>query len=533
MYVVTSEQMRMLDEETISRFTPGLTLMERAGQGIFESITSRLEGAPKKCVSIFLGRGNNAGDGLVVARLLADSGMKIILLYLHEPESLSPDAFKNHTRLKKFRSRGMIEEIYLYLAEGRQKAVQALIDSDLLVDALLGTGLNSPVRGNYAAVIEMINGSGLPVVAVDIPSGIHGTSGRRLGTAVKAGLTVTLGLPKTGSVFYPGKGFTGSLEVVDIGIPPEVIAEKDIKTHILDRDTALADLPRRDPTSHKFQCGSLLVVAGSRRYSGAAYLTALSALRTGCGIVYLAAPESIRTVIQSSAPEVIFIPLPETGSGSIDLRAIDLLFSSRRINAAALGPGVTTEDETVALVKEFVSRCQVPVLLDADGINAYRNDFASLKKCAEDKDIVISPHGGELKTLAGIEPEEDPLPRLEQLSSLVRGSRVTLVQKGAPTVIAHPDGRIDINVFGHPGMATAGSGDVLSGALAGFLAQGASPAAAARTGVYLHSRAAEIAAAEVGERAMIAGDCLEALPLAMRELEEYGDTGRMFRPFPG
>lgn len=520
MYVVTSEQMRRLDEETIKRFVPGLTLMERAGQGVFDALAEFAEEIAALRVAVFLGRGNNAGDGLVAARLLAEAGATVVLLYLHEADELSPDAYKNYARLDRLRSSGKIEEVLLYHAGWEDKTVAALQESDVLIDALLGTGINSPVREGYAAAIDLINGSGLPVLAIDIPSGVNGTSGAVMGRAVAASLTVTMGLPKTGSIFYPGKAMCGSLEVIDIGIPHEVIAEAMIDTHILDRDTALADLPHHRPDAHKFQRGALLVAAGSRRFAGAARLTALSALRSGCGIVYLAGPSSIRTVIQTAAPEIVFVEVPETASGSIASAALAVLEDELRFDAAAVGPGMTTDEETVRFVRACVSSLEVPLLLDADGLNAYEGAYAEIRDGSRGKPIVISPHSGELRRLTGSEIPEGPEDRFEALRSLVDGSAVTLVHKGAPTVIAHPEGRVDVNVFGHPGLATAGSGDVLTGAIAGLLAQGASPGEASRLGVYIHSRAAEIAAGDLGERGMIAGDVCQALPAALKELED-------------
>jgi hydroxyethylthiazole kinase-like uncharacterized protein yjeF len=520
MHLVTSEQMRLLDEETIKRFVPGLTLMERAGQGIFDSVLELAGDAAELCVSIFLGRGNNAGDGLVVARLLAEKGVKCSLFYLHEPKELSPDAFKNFSKLSRLRKKGAIEEVNLFLEGWEDKAIKGLAECDLIIDALLGTGINSPVRESYAGVIGLINHSGLPVMAVDIPSGINGTTGEVMGTAVMADITVTMGLPKTGSVFYPGKAFTGSLEVVDIGIPPEVIEAAGLDTWVLDDKAALADLPHHSPEAHKFERGSLLVVAGSRRYAGAASLSAVSALRTGCGIVYLAGPESIRTVVQSAHPEIIFVSLPETGSGSIAESALKTIFEEIRFDAAAIGPGLTTDKETEILVRGFVSRCDKPVLIDADGINAFAGHYEELKTLSMGRPVVISPHSGELRRLTGIDVPSESGDRADTLRKLVIGAGITLVHKGAPTLISHAGGRVDVNVHGHPGLATAGSGDVLTGAIAGMLAQGAAPAEAARVGVYIHSRAAEIAAEVTGERGMLAGDCSASLPAALRELEE-------------
>lgn len=520
MHVVTAEEMRRLDEATISHVVPGLTLMERAGQGIFETIAEYFDPLEDFTVSIFLGGGNNAGDGLVVGRLLAEEGAQVILHYLRDPKNLSPDAFKNYVRLKRFRKSGVIEENFLYLADWKRKVRRTLEESDLVVDAIFGTGISKPITGLYAQVIEMINRSGLLTLAVDVPSGVSGSTGEIMGIAVRADLTVTMALPKIGLFFYPAKRCTGGFRVIDIGIPETVIESEGIDRYILDFDQALEDLPECDPASHKFKRGALLIVAGSRRYTGAAHLAAISALRTGCGIVYLAGPASIRPIMQAAAPEVIFIPLPETDAGTVHSSAIETLAGEVSFDAAAVGPGMTTDAETVRFVRAFVKGLEAPVLLDADGINAFQDSYDELKACAGDKEIIVSPHSGELKRLTGAEITGAPLERIERLRALVDGTNVTLVHKGAPTVIAHPDGRSDLNVVGHPGQATAGSGDVLTGTIAGVLAQGAGAAAAARLGVYLHSRAARIAAEETGERGMIAGDCMEALPLALRELEE-------------
>ncbi len=520
MYLVTNEEMRRLDGKTIERFEPGLVLMERAGQGVFDCVSEHLDDPSEECVSIFLGRGNNAGDGLVAGRLLAEAGVKVILLYMHEPEKFTPDASKNYSRLDRLRAEGGIDEVFLYLSDREQKAISALNKSTVAVDALLGTGINSPVRDEYAEVIRQLNISIVPVVSVDIPSGINGSSGEVMGTAVSADLTVTFGFPKTGMAFYPGKSYCGAVDIVDIGIPDEVVEESGLKERILDIDLALEEFPERDPAAHKFDCGSLLVIAGSRSYSGAAYLSAVSALRSGCGIVYLAAPGSIRTVIQSLAPEIIFISLPETEGGSISRAAADLLPDDLRYDAVVIGPGLTTVEETAGFVNDFVSGCVKPILIDADGLNAFPLGIADLALLSKTKEVILTPHAGELKRLTGKGLPASPGERIVYLGGLVDGTGLTLVQKGAPTLIAHPSGDTDVNIHGHSGLATAGTGDVLAGAIGGFLAQGVPARSAARLGVYLHSRAADIAAEETGRRSMIAGDCCDALPLAMIELEE-------------
>ena len=519
MHVVTAEEMRRLDEATISRHVPGLTLMERAGQGVVDAIGEFFDPPGDFRYAILLGSGNNAGDGLVVARLLAGTGARVVLLYLREPKDLSPDAFKNYARLRKDRKQGRLEEIFLYLADWEGKMLAALDECDVVVDAIFGTGLDRPVEGRFAAAIEKINESGMPVIAIDVPSGIDGTSGAVLGMAVRADLTVTMALPKTGLLFYPGKEHAGGLRVVDIGIPDEVVEEARLALGMIDLEAAAADLPARDPAGHKFDRGALLVVAGSRRYAGAAVISALSALRTGCGIVYLAGPESIRTVAQTAAPEVIFVSLAESASGSIDADPAALL-GEVRFDAVACGPGLTTDEAAARFAAELAGRCPTPLLLDADGINAFAGRFDRVKALSADRQIVLSPHAGELRRLTGADLPGEPAARVEALRELVAGTGIVLACKGAPTIVAEPAGGAWINWFGHPGQATAGSGDVLTGAIGGFLAQGAAPAAAARLGVYVHSRAADIASADIGERGMIAGDCMDALPLALREVEE-------------
>jgi NAD(P)H-hydrate epimerase len=519
MKIVTGAEMRRIDEATIQRFVTGIALMERAGQRVFERVAAMCAPVESMTVSIVLGRGNNAGDGLVVARLLAEAGASVILLYLHRPEELSPDAAKNHARLAALRDGQRLTERFLYLGNWRETAVAAIEESDCLVDALLGTGLAKPVGGEYAEVIDLMNGADAPIVSIDVPSGVNADTGEVMGTAVVADATVTLGLPKIGCLFYPGKECAGELVVGDIGIPREVVDGERLSVEAIDFETALDDLPHHEPTAHKFARGSLLLVAGSRRYAGAAALAATSALRTGAGIVYCAGPESIRVSVQSAAPEIVFVSLPETASGSIDHRAAERVLDEVRFDALAVGPGLTVDRETAPFVPRALERCSKPLLLDADALNALAGKYELLQRASRDKEIVVTPHSGELVRLAGTDAAGKPMERIEKLRSLVAGTWVTIVHKGAPTVVAHHDGTASVNMGGHPGMATAGSGDVLTGAIAGFLAQGCGAARAARLGVYLHSRAAEIAASSLGERGMIARDMVEALPLALRELE--------------
>ena len=520
MQIVTGIEMKRIDEETIKRFVPGLTLMERAGQRVVERIENEFGSVEGLTVSIFLGRGNNAGDGLVVARLLMEKKAKIRLDYMNEPKDFSPDAFKNYARLGGYRKKRKIPERYLFLSDWKEKVEPELEECDLIIDALLGTGISKPVRDNYAQVIDLLNESTAPILSIDIPSGVNADTAEVMGKAVKASMTVTLGLPKVGLLFHPGRAYAGAITVGDIGIPPEVIEQVEVPLQILDADRARDDLPKGEPTDHKFARGSLLLVAGSRRYAGAARLAAESALRSGCGIVYLAAPESIRQSIQSSAPEIIFIPMPESDEGSLTGEGLDSILDDVRHDAVAVGPGLTTDEGAVRLVRTLAERGETPLLLDADGINAFEGDFDTVVGLSGKRRIVISPHSGELARLTGRKvPGGPPSERVAHLTGLVESTGIVLIHKDAPTIVAQSDGRLFVNVAGHPGQATAGSGDVLTGTVAGFLAQGCSPEEAARAGVYLHSLAADIASLEQGESGMIAGDCMRALGRAMMELE--------------
>jgi hydroxyethylthiazole kinase-like uncharacterized protein yjeF len=520
MQIVTGIEMKRIDEETIKRFVPGLTLMERAGKRVVERIESEFGTAEDLTVSIFLGRGNNAGDGLVVARLLMEKDAKVRLNYMSEPKDLSPDAFKNYARLSGYRKKRKIIERFLFLSDWEEKVGRELQECDLVIDGLLGTGISKPVKDNYARVIEFMNASSVPVLSIDVPSGVNADTAEVMGGAVEAAMTVTLGLPKVGLLFHPGRAHVGDLSVGDIGIPAEVIEEGRVSLHMLDAQQAREDLPRGEPTDHKFAKGSLLLVAGSRRYAGAARLAAESALRTGCGIVYLAGPESIRLPVQAAAPEIIFLSMPETTDGSIAVGAEDLILNGVGYDALAVGPGLTMDEGAMRLVRALAQRRRVPLLLDADGINAFSGDFDTLVSLSKEGGIVASPHSGELKRLTGTEvPEQPPADRVGHLRELVESTGLVLIHKDAPTIVAQPDGQLFVNVAGHPGQATAGSGDVLTGVVAGFLARGCAPEEAARAGVYLHSLAADIAALEQGESGMIAGDCMRALGRAMVEIE--------------
>jgi NAD(P)H-hydrate epimerase len=389
--------------------------------------------------------------------------------------------------------------------------------SRLAVDALLGTGLASEVGGHYAAAIDWLNAAGIPVLAVDIPSGVDATSGRILGRGVRAALTVTFAQAKLGHAMYPGAGLCGELEVVDIGIPARLL-EKAGRRHLLvEAAEAVPLLPARPATGHKGTFGHLLVVAGSAGKAGAAAMTAEGGLRSGAGLVTVACPATVQTTLAIKLTEAMTEPLAEV-DGALSLQALAAL---RRLgegkSALALGPGLGLHEETCALVRRLVRESSLPLVLDADGLNAIAGQTALLRERPAGS-AVLTPHPGEMARLTGQTVAEVEADRVGIARQFARGHRVVLVLKGARTVIALPDGRVRLNGSGNPGLASGGMGDVLTGLIGGLLAQGLAPAAAAVLGAYLHGRAADRLLAAMGDAGMVAGDLLRELPAARKEL---------------
>jgi len=510
MRVLTAEQMQKVDAETIARVVPGIDLMERAGRGVAKAILARYGKQGKAC--IFVGPGNNGGDGLVVARLLSEAGWTCSI-HLLKTTDLTPDTAKNYQRLDK----KSIHEFDAARPDWSKLVQEDLQDATVIVDAIFGTGSRGAPRDRAKEMITLINARKLPTVAIDIPSGVDGTSGEVAGEAVCATETITIGVPKTGLLFYPGKEHVGALSIIDIGFPNEIVEKYANAWCYLDEDAAAKKLPKRAPDIHKYEAGRLLLIAGSDAYRGAALLAAEAALRGGCGMVYLAVPEGIRAEVSVALREAVTIALPQTGDGTIARDAARVLEEYRdKVDAVAIGPGLGRSDETDAFVREFVARTTRPTILDADGLMAFP-DHAD-KLAGTNAPIVITPHGGELKRLVGKTEAHSAVGYVVETSEIAQRLGVTFVRKGAPTVIAG-EGNVWINSSGSSALATVGTGDVLAGLLGSFLAQGASPIDAACVACFLHGRAGELAAAEKGLRGVIAGDLMPLLGPAMRSLE--------------
>ena len=504
MKVVTTQQMRDIDRITIEEVgIPGLKLMERAGQGVVKAIEGTLIDIEQSRIVIFCGKGNNGGDGFVVARLLSQTGADVEVYLLGERSEIQGDAKANLDRALSMNL--TIREV------GNIDQISQPLQADVLVDAIFGTGIKGTVRGLPAEVIECMNRSEGKVVAVDAPSGLNTDTGAVEGPCVRAEVTATMGLPKVGLLLYPGKAYVGKIEVVDIGVPTEVIDQAGITLECVEHDEVSRTIPRREPNAHKGDCGRVAVVAGSVGMTGAAALTCQAALRSGAGMTILGIPKSLNDVMEVKLTETMTRPLPETEERTLSLAAqADIEELLAWADVLAIGPGLSQNEETQELVRKVIQNVKKPAVIDADGLNALAGHIDCLSHC--EADLILTPHSGELSRLINRHISDIEAKRIDtaQRSSKDLGS--VLVLKGAPTVTANPSGYVYINSTGNAGMATAGCGDVLTGMIAGLLAQGLKGIDAAKAGVYLHGLAGDLVAEEKGEWGVLAGDMVETVP---------------------
>jgi ADP-dependent NAD(P)H-hydrate dehydratase / NAD(P)H-hydrate epimerase len=523
--LVTAAQMQELDHRaTAERGIPGLTLMENAGRGVVESMEKHLGSLAETQPLIICGKGNNGGDGFVVSRLLLEKEAKPDCILLGKAADLTGDALANYQRLADsgFKVREVSSGAYIDPLFQNRKVI---------VDAIFGTGLTRAPSGLTAEAIELTNRSGAYVVAVDLPSGLNSDTGATYDPCVRANLTVTMALPKLGLWFCPGRALAGKVEVVDIGLPgtkDEGLGTKDEgMAFLLDADHVRAILPPRKPDGNKGSFGRALLIVGSRSYSGAAILAGRTAVRSGCGIVQLAVPEGILDVVAASVVEAVKSPLPQTADAALSPAALEsLLDMSAEAQAIAIGPGIGIDRRTRELELDFLTEVEKPTVVDADGINNLvgRLDLLSRIK----PPLVLTPHPGEFARLTGLKPAEINADRVGTSRRFATERKVVLVLKGASTVIAAPDGTAYVNPTGNSGLATGGTGDVLTGLIAGLMAQGMSPLDAACAGVFLHGLAADIAVQSLTEYCLAAGDLPEYLPKAFAAV--IGDCPQGFPP---
>lgn len=523
MELVTAAEMRALDRAAIEERTiPSLRLMENAGKAVVQAMERSLGPLRGKTMTIVSGKGQNGGDGFVVARLLRQRRCKARVVLLASPASLKGDAATTMRRFQ--RAGGRCHPI----TSGTDLApvLGPLIEtSDVLVDAIFGTGLNAPVEGMVAAAIGLMNASRRPIVAIDLPSGLDADTGAVLGTAVTAALTVTLARPKRGLYLGSGPNHAGVIRIADIGIPEDLLAAAKIPVALLDAAAIRSLLPARDRTAHKGTFGHAGIIAGSVGKTGAAAMTAMGALRIGAGLVTVATPRSLNDVLEAKLLEAMTFPAPETEARTLSKEALAPLLSfAAGKTALAIGPGLGNHPDTFSLVRDLLVGLARPTVLDADGINAVAGHREILGKVHVP--LVVTPHPGEMARLLGLSTADVQKDRMGVASRLAREQKICVVLKGAGTIIAGPDGRLAVSSTGNPGMATAGTGDVLTGMITGLLAQGLSPWDAASAGVYLHGLAGDLAASDQSAMGLIAGDVIRMIPHAIRYVQTGEEPAR-------
>ena len=517
MKVSSVEEMRNLDGVAIEKYKiPDVILMENAGEAVYYVIHNEF-GIKGKRFIIFCGIGNNGGDGFVVARKLLSNGGMVTVFLLGDSEKLTGCAKVNFDILSTL-------PIHVERLTSIKQVTPYLLSCNAFVDAIFGTGLTRDISGIHKDVIELINESGSTVFSVDIPSGVNGDTGQIMGCAVRADYTITFGLPKLGNVLFPGFNLCGKLYVTHISFPPTLYNSDAIKIEINDPIT----IPEREKDSHKGSYGKALFIAGSSQYLGAPYFSALSFLKAGGGLSYLASPESITNFLANKGSEIVFAPQKETEGGSLSIKARDqLLELSVMVDVVVIGPGLSLHDETQELVRELTPLINKPLIVDGDGITAISKDIGIIKKRKEV--TILTPHFGEMSRITKTNIGEIQEKRVPVLFRICKELSVIVLLKGAHTLIGYPGERIVINMSGNPGMATAGSGDVLAGAIAAMFGIGFSIDESVRMGAFIHGLAGDLATRDIGENGIIAGDIMNYLPKAVRYCQEhFGDITKNF-----
>jgi hydroxyethylthiazole kinase-like uncharacterized protein yjeF len=513
MKVATAEEMQELDRKAIETYRiPGIVLMENAGRGAAEVISRTFPDFHRKKFAIIAGKGNNGGDGFVIARYLLNKGVLVRVYLLTDPKGLRGDAETNFHVFHRMKG----EVISVPSSKDYIKVKKDLERFDLLVDGIFGTGLDAEVRGYYREVIDHLNMLQKPIVAIDIPSGLDADTGKPLGAAIRASLTITFGLPKIGLLIPPGIDYVGEVKVIDIGIPKRLVEEERIPTYLLEKEEIQKwlSIPRR-PDTHKGDYGHLLVIAGSVGKTGAAAMASLSALRMGAGLVTLAIPKSLNAIMEAKLTEVMTEPLPETPKQTLSLRAFSpILRLCENKRAVIIGPGLGTYKETQSLILKLIRTLNLPIILDADGITALAAQSKILP--VANRLLILTPHPGEMARLIRSQVKDVLDDRIGLSRNFSQSHQVHLVLKGHPSLISTPKGEIFINPTGNPGMASAGAGDVLTGMIGGLVCQGFDILPSLQIAVYLHGLAGDEGAKEMGEKSLIASDLIEKIPLLLK-----------------
>jgi NAD(P)H-hydrate epimerase len=516
MRILDTLQMREADRRTIEEIGVGsLVLMENAGRQVVAAIEATRRDLLEGRVAVLCGRGNNGGDGFVIARTLAQRGIDLAIFLVGRVGDVHGDARINLEIL----GRLGLPVIEIADSQAWELHVTELRDCDLIIDAIVGTGLKAALSGLHETVVADVNASGIPVVAVDLPSGLSADSHEAVGPSIDATMTVTLAAPKLPLVLPPAEVHAGDIVIADIGIPAAVIESLEgPRVELLTREAMRELVQPRAADSHKSDYGHVLLVAGSLGKTGAAHLAAAAALRSGAGLVTVATPASCQPVVACMAPEYMTHAIAEEDGGLAPGEVDGVLQMARDV--IAIGPGLGRAPSTRTFVTALVDRAAVPLVIDADGLNAFTSNPGALIG-REGRAVIVTPHPGEMARLLGLSSHDVQAHRLDVARDLATSQHLYVVLKGHRTVIATPAGKLFINPTGNAGMATGGTGDVLTGMIAAWLAQLLDAEAACRLAVYLHGLAGDLVEAEQGETALTAGDLVARLGISVLEL-----TGR-------
>jgi ADP-dependent NAD(P)H-hydrate dehydratase / NAD(P)H-hydrate epimerase len=515
MRVLNAAQMRDADRQTIDDIgIPSMVLMENAGRQVVAALEAAYDDLTERHAAVLCGPGSNGGDGFVVARTLHQRGVEVSVFVIGTMTAIKGDARLNVEIL----GRLGLSVVEISDEQSWELHFSEISQCDLIVDAIFGTGLKSPLSGMMETVAADVNASGIPVVAVDLPSGLSADHSKPIGECLRAAITVTLAAPKLPLVLPPGEAEAGNVVVADIGIPPEVIDSlAGPRLELLTRESMREIVQPRESDSHKGDYGHVLIVAGSRGKTGAAHLAAVGALRSGAGLVSLATPKSSQPILASMGAEYMTLPLEETPEGRVEAGSVQSILDFES-DVVAVGPGLGMGPDVTVFVQELVEKSESPLVLDADALNALASDPERLQSSAGSRPIIITPHPGEMSRLSNTSVDDVQASRVDVARDFAVQHQIYVVLKGYRTLIATPDGKVFINPLGNPGMATGGTGDVLTGVIAAWLAHLLDAEAACKIGVYLHALAGDLTEADEGEVAMTAGDLAAHLGDAVLEL---------------
>jgi NAD(P)H-hydrate epimerase len=514
MRILNAAQMREADRCTIEDIgIPSLVLMENAGRQVVAAIEAAFEDELDGRVGIICGRGNNGGDGFVVARTLLQRGVDTSVFVIGSLADVRGDARTNIDIL----GRLGVTVVEISDEQTWELHFSEISQCSLIVDAIVGTGLTSALSGMMETVVADINASAIPVVSIDLPSGLSADTPDLVGDCIQASMTVTLAAPKLPLVLPPGETHAGDIVVADIGVPGDVVEGLDgPRVDLLTPAQVRVLVEPRAPESHKGDFGRVTIVAGSRGKTGAAYLAGIGALRSGAGLVTIATPASCLPIVASMAPEFMTEPLAESEQGTVVTEAVEAILALQQ-DVISCGPGLGRGPAVAEFVRLLVDRATVPLVLDADALTVLADD-PSVLMGKEEREIIITPHPGEMARLTGASIEEVQTSRLQIASEFASSRRLYVVLKGHRTIVATPDGHVFINPTGNPGMASGGTGDVLAGMIAAWLAQLLDAEAACRLAVFLHGAAGDLAAMHEGEVSTTASDLAACLGEALRRL---------------